>query len=146
MASGSRWVYRETDQEGTVQREVVTVTDQTKQIANGVEARVVHDVVSEDGEPVEVTDDWYAQDSDGNIWYMGEDTAEYENGKVEDAGRARSRPASTAPQAGIDHARRPAGRTVLPPGVLRRPGRGRGRGPQPRRAGRGRRSATSPAC
>ena len=65
-----------------MQRVVVTVTDRTKQIANGVEARVVHDVVTEDGEPVEVTDDWYAQDSDGNIWYLGEDTAEYENGKV----------------------------------------------------------------
>jgi hypothetical protein len=82
MAPGSRWVYEETDKEGAVQKVVVTVTDQTKTIANGVEARVVHDVVSEDGEPVEVTDDWYAQDSAGNVWYLGEDTAEYENGKV----------------------------------------------------------------
>jgi hypothetical protein len=82
MAPGSRWVYRETDTEGTKQRVVVTVTPKTKQIANGVEAAVVHDVVTENGEPVEVTDDWYAQDSDGNIWYLGEDTAEYENGKV----------------------------------------------------------------
>jgi hypothetical protein len=82
MTPGSRWVYRETDQEGNVQRVEVTVTDQTKTIANGVVARVVHDVVSEDGEPVEVTDDWYAQDSAGTIWYLGEDTAEYENGKV----------------------------------------------------------------
>jgi hypothetical protein len=38
-------------------------------------------VVTEDGEPVEVTDDWYAQDADGNVWYLGEDTTEYENGK-----------------------------------------------------------------
>jgi hypothetical protein len=82
MSVGSRWVYRETDQEGALQRVVVTVTDRTKMIANGVEARVVHDVVSEDGEPTEITDDWYAQDAEGNIWYMGEDTAEYENGKV----------------------------------------------------------------
>jgi hypothetical protein len=82
MTPGSRWVYSETDSEGTEAKVVVTVTDQTKQIANGVEARVVHDVVSEDGEPVEITDDWYAQDSEGNIWYMGEDTAEYEDGKV----------------------------------------------------------------
>ena len=82
MTVGSRWIYRETDLEGTEQRVVVTVTDKTKQIANGVEARVVHDVVSEDGEPIEVADDWYAQDQDGNIWYMGEDTAEYENGEV----------------------------------------------------------------
>ena len=82
MAVGSEWVYRETDQEGAEQKVVVTVTPKTKQIANGVEALVVHDVVTEDGEPTEVTDDWYAQDSEGNIWYMGEDTAEYENGKI----------------------------------------------------------------
>ena len=82
MTPGSRWVSSETDSEGTRQRVVVTVTDRTKQIANGVEARVVHDVVTEGGQRVEVTDDWYAQDSAGNIWYMGEDTAEYENGKV----------------------------------------------------------------
>ena len=31
---------------------------------------------------VEVTKDWYAQDNDGNVWYLGEDTKEYENGKV----------------------------------------------------------------
>ncbi len=82
MTPGSRWVYEETDDEGTVLKVEVTVTDRTKTIANGVEARVVRDVVSEDGEPVEVTDDWYAQDSAGNVWYLGEDTAEYKNGKV----------------------------------------------------------------
>jgi hypothetical protein len=82
MTPGSRRVYDEIDEEGTVLEVEVTVTEKTKQIANGVEARVVRDVVSEDGEPVEVTDDWYAQDSEGNVWYLGEDTAEYENGKV----------------------------------------------------------------
>ena len=82
MKPGSRWVYRETDADGAKQRVVVTVTNKTKRIENGVTARVVHDVVTEDGELVEVTDDWYAQDSCGNIWYLGEDTAEYENGKI----------------------------------------------------------------
>jgi hypothetical protein len=81
MKVGSTWVYEEQDPEGEL-KVVVTVTDKTRMIANGVEARVVHDVVSQDGEPVEVTDDWYAQDSEGNVWYLGEDTAEYENGKV----------------------------------------------------------------
>ena len=61
---------------------MVTVTNETKPIANGVEARVVHDVVTEGGEPVEVTDDWYAQDAEGNIWYLGEKTAEYEDGRI----------------------------------------------------------------
>ena len=82
MTPGSVWVYRETDAEGAMMRVEVTVTSKTKRIANGVEARVVHDLVTEKGHPVENTYDWYAQDSDGNLWYMGEDTKEYENGKV----------------------------------------------------------------
>jgi len=82
MRPGSSWAYRETDAEGAKQRVVVTVTRRTKQIANGVTARVVHDAVTEDGEPVEITDDWYAQDACGNVWYLGEETREYENGKV----------------------------------------------------------------
>jgi len=81
MRPGSRWTYRETDPDGTKQRVVVTVTNKTKRIANGVTARVVHDVVTEDGAPVEVTDDWYAEDKCGNVWYLGEATTEYENGK-----------------------------------------------------------------
>jgi hypothetical protein len=81
MTPGSRWIYRETGPEGSVARVEVTVTDRTKEIA-GIEARVVHDVVTEDGELVEDTFDWYAEDADGNIWYLGEDTKEYENGKV----------------------------------------------------------------
>ena len=81
MRRGSRWVYRETDSEGTKQRVVVTVTRRTRLIANGVRARVVRDVVTEDGTPIEVTDDYYAQDRAGNIWYLGEATTEYENGK-----------------------------------------------------------------
>ncbi len=85
MSPGSRWVYSEVEG-NSEQKVVVTVTDKTKKIANGVEARVVNDVVSENGVPVEVTDDYYAQDADGNIWYLGEDTAEYENGKVSSRG------------------------------------------------------------
>ena len=81
MRAGSRWVYRETDPDGTRQRVVVTVTRRTKLIANGVTARVVRDVVTEKGRFVEVTDDWYAQDRRGNIWYLGEATTEYEDGK-----------------------------------------------------------------
>jgi hypothetical protein len=81
MRPGSRWIYRETDSSGARQRVVVTVTRRTRLIANGVTARVVHDVVTEKGRPVEVTDDWYAQDGRGNIWYLGEDTTEYENGR-----------------------------------------------------------------
>jgi hypothetical protein len=81
MHPGSRWVYREAE-DGSVKKVVVTVTGKTKRLANGVTARVVRDEVTENGEPVELTDDFYAQDQDGNIWYMGEATAEYEDGRV----------------------------------------------------------------
>lgn len=81
MAVGNVWVYRETDAEGTEQKVEVTVTAETKEII-GITATVVHDVVSEDGDLVEDTLDWYAQDAAGNIWYLGEDTKEYEGGKV----------------------------------------------------------------
>ena len=81
MKPGSRWVYRETDTEGANQKIVVTVTDRTKVVASGVTARVVHDKATEDGQVVEDTFDYYAQDAKGNIWYLGEDTTEYENGK-----------------------------------------------------------------
>ena len=82
MAPGTRWVYEETQGSGPPQRVAVTVTNETKLIANGIEARVVHDVVTQNGQPIEITDDWYAQDADGNIWYLGERTGEYENGKL----------------------------------------------------------------
>ena len=96
MRPGSRWVYRETNADGARQRVVVTVTNKVKRIANGITARVVHDVVTENGRFVEVTDDWYAQDEAGNIWYLGEATTEYEDGK----------PVSTAGswEAGVDGA------------------------------------------
>jgi hypothetical protein len=81
LRTGSRWVYRETDGEGNVQQVEVTVLDETRAVM-GIEARVVHDLVTEDGKPVEDTYDWYAQDSDGNVWYFGEDTKEFEDGKV----------------------------------------------------------------
>jgi uncharacterized protein YndB with AHSA1/START domain len=81
LLPGARWVYRETDDQGGVQKVVITVTDKKKTIL-GVDVTVVHDVVSENGKPVEDTWDWYAQDTTGNLWYFGEDTKEYENGKV----------------------------------------------------------------
>jgi hypothetical protein len=110
MRPGSRWVYRETDADGAVQRVVVRVTRRTRLIANGVRARVVRDTVTERGRLVEDTFDWYAQDRAGNVWYLGEDTTEYENGKpVSKAGSW---------EAGVDGAR--AGIVML---ARPRPGR-----------------------
>src|SRR5262245_55072496 len=58
----------------------MTVTSDAKVIL-GVTCVVVSDIVSEEGKPIEKTDDWYAQDVDGNVWYMGEDAFDLENGK-----------------------------------------------------------------
>jgi hypothetical protein len=82
MEPGTQWTYREIDADGEELQVVVTVTDATKKIANGVTARVVRDTVTKDGEIIEDTFDWYAQDAAGNIWYFGEDTAEYEDGEL----------------------------------------------------------------
>ena len=43
---------------------------------------MVRDTVTEDGLLVEDTFDWYAQDADGNVWYLGEETAEFEDGHL----------------------------------------------------------------
>jgi hypothetical protein len=86
MRPGSKWVYSETDTKGTKQKVVVEVTPKTKMIANGIEARVIRDTVTENGVPVEITYDWYSQDKAGNIWYLGEYVSNYENGKVVDHG------------------------------------------------------------
>ncbi|MBK7827499.1 hypothetical protein [Nannocystis sp.] len=57
------------------------VTHETKTIL-GVTCVVVHDSAYVDGVLIEDTLDWFAQDKDGNVWYFGEDTKEYEGGKV----------------------------------------------------------------
>jgi hypothetical protein len=59
----------------------IEVSNLTKTI-NGVVATVVRDRAFLDGELIEDTEDWFAQDGDGNVWYLGEDTKEYENGQV----------------------------------------------------------------
>jgi len=77
---GTQMVYRERSADGRG-REVVKVTSRTRTI-QGVETVVVRDRAYLRGELVEDTRDWYAQDRQGNVWYFGENTKEYENGKV----------------------------------------------------------------
>src|SRR5215203_5405329 len=70
---------------GSAERDVMAVTHDTKNIM-GVKCVVVDDSVTEGGKLVEQTYDWYAQDKKGNVWYFGEDSKEYENGKVKSTG------------------------------------------------------------
>ncbi len=94
LSPGARWVY-EGVEDGETERTEVVVTDERKDVF-GVSAVVVRDTVSVDGEVVEDTYDWFAQDRDGNVWYLGEASQDYENGQ----------PASTAGswEAGVDGA------------------------------------------
>lgn len=78
---GSRWVY----EAGGGERNEVVVTGQTRKIM-GITATVVRDVETRNGELVEETSDWYAQDRDGNVWYLGEDTRAFRNGEPSPAG------------------------------------------------------------
>jgi hypothetical protein len=77
---GARWTYEATS-DGESEVTEVVVLDERREVM-GVQATVVRDTVSVDGEVVEDTYDWYAQDREGNVWYLGEDTKEYEDGEV----------------------------------------------------------------
>lgn len=80
LKPGTTYVYEGTTQDG-LERVEVRVTNQTRLIM-GVVAIVVRDTVTLDGEVVEDTYDWYAQDNQGNVWYLGEDAKEFDDGLV----------------------------------------------------------------
>ena len=80
LTPGTIYIYEGETAEGTEHIEVV-VTHDTK-VVMGVTCIEVRDTVYLNGEVLEDTYDWYAQDKDGNVWYFGEDTKEYENGQV----------------------------------------------------------------
>jgi hypothetical protein len=65
----------------TAQTDDEVVTNRTKTIL-GIRSTVVRDTVSEHGTPVERTFDYYAQDKQGNVWYMGELSLERQHGRM----------------------------------------------------------------
>ena len=67
--------------QGGTEHSEMTVTNQTKNVM-GVECVVVDHREWEGNMLIERTYDWFAQDEQGTVWYFGEDTKEYENGKV----------------------------------------------------------------
>jgi hypothetical protein len=66
--------------DGAPQADDMVVTDQHKTVL-GVTCTVVEDTVSERGKAIERTYDWYAQDKDRNVWYMGEASFELQHGR-----------------------------------------------------------------
>ena len=77
LIQGTTWRYH-----GEGQTTIITVTSTTRQI-QGITCSVVHDVVqTEAGIVIEDTLDWYAQDIQGNVWYLGEQVQNYTNGHL----------------------------------------------------------------
>ena len=81
---GRTLVYRGV-RDGQTQVDRVTVTDMTK-VIGGVTATVVRDVAKHGTTLLESTLDWFAQDAQGNVCYLGEDTKAYSNGQVDTSG------------------------------------------------------------
>jgi uncharacterized protein YbaA (DUF1428 family) len=87
MRPGNQWVLEgSTDEDGEriPHRIVFTVTDLTKEI-DGVPTVVALIEDYADDELVEAELAFYAQDNDGNVWYLGEYPEEYEDGEFDDA-------------------------------------------------------------
>ena len=80
FAPGRKFHYRSETADG-VETNTVEVTTQTKTIL-GIAATVVHDSVYLNGSLTEDTFDWFAQDTAGNVWYLGEDSKQIQNGIV----------------------------------------------------------------
>jgi hypothetical protein len=80
LVVGSKHTFRQDTPEG-LEEIVIEVLPDVKVIL-GVSCVVVRDTVTLDGDLVEDTFDWFAPDSDGNVWYLGEDSKEYEDGVV----------------------------------------------------------------
>ena len=95
LKPGTTWTYKG-KLDGQAATDIFTVTDRTKMIL-GVPTTVVHDQVFIQGDLAEDTEDWFAQDSDGNVWYLGEDTKELDHGQVVST--------EGSWEAGVNHAR-----------------------------------------
>jgi len=81
LTPGTTNIYTGT-KDGKSARNLFQPTTDTK-VINGVICRVVYDILYLDGKLAEKTYDYYSQDKAGNVWYFGEDTATYKNGKVD---------------------------------------------------------------
>src|SRR3989304_6539405 len=71
LIPGTRYAYEARLEDGTRERNEIEILQETREV-NGVTATVVHDTVYVEAQLVEETFDWYAQDKDGNVWYLGE--------------------------------------------------------------------------
>jgi hypothetical protein len=86
LKPGTTFVYKGSS-DGEQTRDVFTVTNNIKVII-GINAREVHDKAYVNGKLEESTDDWFAQDDNGNVWYFGEFTTDLTTGSHEGSWQA----------------------------------------------------------
>jgi hypothetical protein len=108
LVPGTTWTYTGETADGA-ERIVVEVLDDTREV-DGVTCRVVRDRVYLNDVLIEDTHDWFAQDDDGNVWYMGEIVDNY---NYDDAGNLIDVTHEGAWEAGAD---------VANAGTIARPG------------------------
>lgn len=82
LETGKTYVYEGNTEKGLEHIEVVVLPEAREVM--GIAATAVRDTVTVDGVLVEDTIDWYAQDMEGNVWYMGEDVTNYDGGVATD--------------------------------------------------------------
>ena len=78
LKPGTTFVYKGT-KEGDPTRDTFEVTSKVKVIA-GITTREIHDKLFTKGVLTESTQDWFAQDDNGNVWYFGEFTTDFSSG------------------------------------------------------------------
>jgi len=110
LAVGNTWFYQIKDPSTNTVTEVdtVTVTDKTITI-DGVQCVVFSDVVQNlnNNHPeiatkvTETTNDYFAQDKAGNVWYFGEDTKAFQPGGASTEGTWRAGVSPAGAQPGI---------------------------------------------
>jgi hypothetical protein len=82
LIPGTKYVYEGQTEEG-LERIEVEILSETR-IVMGIAATILRDRVYLEGELIEDTFDWFAQDKDGNVWYLGEEVSNYEGGVLID--------------------------------------------------------------
>lgn len=99
------YVFVAEDEDGLIINQITFTTDTI--VIAGVTCTVIYDaewIVDEDAGTtniLEETDDWYAWDNDGNVWYFGEDTTEY---LYDDEGNPAGTSSEGSWEAGVDGA------------------------------------------
>ena len=80
---GRKYVFEGETSDGLERNEIQRI-DAIK-VVIGINVAVIRDIVWVDGILEEDTRDWFAQDDDGNVWYMGEDVDNYNpDGSIRD--------------------------------------------------------------